>query len=44
VDPEDRLVARGYLCDDGSCGGEATRPTTFTFGPDGELIEQTFED
>ena len=43
VDSGDRLVARGYVCDDG-CWGEATRPTTLIFAPDGELIRQTFED
>lgn len=44
VDVADRLVARGYVCDDGFCGGDATIGTTFVFAPDGELIKQTFED
>ena len=44
VDAEDRLIARGYVCDQGFCGGEATKPTTVTFASDGELVEQTFED
>ncbi len=44
VEPDDRLVARGYACDNEHCDGETTRPTTFTFAPDGTLIEQTFQD
>lgn len=44
VGPDDRLVARGYLCESEFCDGESTRPTTFTFAADGELIEQTFGD
>ena len=44
VDLGDRLVARGYVCDEGFCGGEGTKSTTLTYSPDGELVEQTFED
>lgn len=44
VDPDERLVARGYLCESWFCDGDATRPTTFIFAPDGTLIEQRFED
>ncbi len=44
VDLDDRLVARGYLCDNESCASDSTRATTLTFASDGTLIEQTFED
>ncbi len=44
VEPDDRLVARGHACNNEFCDGDTTRPTTFTFAPDGTLIEQTFED
>ena len=44
LDLGDRLVARGYLCHNESCASDNTRATTFTFAPDGTLLEQTFGD
>ena len=40
MEPDDRVVARGYVCDNESCDGETTRPTKFIFAPDGTLIER----
>lgn len=40
VDVNDRLVAHGVVCEVDYCGGDGTVPTTLTFAPDGELLEQ----
>jgi hypothetical protein len=39
----DRLVARGYICPEGQCGGDGTVATVLVFSPDGKLLDQTTE-